>query len=310
VTPAGAAALYETGRPLRGAGRAGGPGTLCGAATHEEDTVARAGARRRAGADGGGLGRAVARARAGDEAAFTAVYREVQPLLLGYLRGLVGDVAEDVASDTWRDIVRDLGAFRGDGAAFRGWVARVARYRALAHLRWLASRPCGDPDGPAAAGPAEPTEDPATLVAEPAAAPDSAGSAQDRLSTARALAMIAGLPREQAEAVLLRAVIGLSGPAAADILGKRPGAVRTAAHRGLRRLAEQLGDAARDARPPAGAGQHDAGDTARMDDTARMEDTGRTQDMGEPGGHGEQGGQKEQGRGGAGAMAADDTGEV
>jgi RNA polymerase sigma-70 factor (ECF subfamily) len=36
-------------------------------------------------------------------------------------------------------------------------------------------------------------------------------------------------------------VVGLDGPAAARVLGKRPGAVRTAAHRGLKRLAGQLG---------------------------------------------------------------------
>jgi len=41
--------------------------------------------------------------------------------------------------------------------------------------------------------------------------------------------------------VLLRVVVGLDGPAAARVLGKRPGAVRTAAHRGLKRLARQLG---------------------------------------------------------------------
>ncbi|MGW5234218.1 sigma factor-like helix-turn-helix DNA-binding protein, partial [Streptomyces nodosus] len=40
--------------------------------------------------------------------------------------------------------------------------------------------------------------------------------------------------------VLLRVVVGLDAPAAARVLGKRPGAVRTAAHRGLRRLAREL----------------------------------------------------------------------
>jgi len=35
-------------------------------------------------------------------------------------------------------------------------------------------------------------------------------------------------------------VVGLDAPAAARVLGKRPGAVRVAAHRGLRRLASLL----------------------------------------------------------------------
>lgn len=55
--------------------------------------------------------------------------------------------------------------------------------------------------------------------------------------------MIARLPRDQAEAVLLRVVVGLDAKAAARVLGKRPGAVRTAAYRGLRKLAEQLATA-------------------------------------------------------------------
>ena len=37
-------------------------------------------------------------------------------------------------------------------------------------------------------------------------------------------------------------VVGLDAKTAAQTLGKRPGAVRTAAHRGLKRLAELLGD--------------------------------------------------------------------
>jgi len=60
------------------------------------------------------------------------------------------------------------------------------------------------------------------------------------LSTESALALIGCLPRDQAESVLLRYVVGLDAPAAAKVLGKRSGAVRVAAHRGLRRLATLL----------------------------------------------------------------------
>jgi RNA polymerase sigma-70 factor, ECF subfamily len=62
----------------------------------------------------------------------------------------------------------------------------------------------------------------------------------DAVATDAALALIARLPRDQAEAVLLRVVVGLDAKAAARVLGKRPGAVRTAAYRGLRKLAEYL----------------------------------------------------------------------
>nr|WTB31887.1 RNA polymerase sigma factor [Streptomyces sp. NBC_00830] len=186
----------------------------------------KAAGRRRAEAYDAELGAAVDRAQAGDEDSFAIAYRIVQPGLLGFLRGLVGEDAEDVASDAWLEIARDLGRFRGDGAGFRGWTAVIARHRALDHLRRQKSRPRG------------------SLIEqdllEMPGAQDTAGEALESLATERALELIATLPQDQAEAVLLRVVVGLDGPASARVLGKRPGAVRTAAHRGLKRLAQRV----------------------------------------------------------------------
>ncbi|GHI05447.1 RNA polymerase subunit sigma-24 [Streptomyces cellostaticus] len=182
---------------------------------------------RRLQARDGELGTAVAQAQDGDETAFAVAYRIVQPGLLGYLRGLVGDDAEDVASDAWLEIARDLGRFRGDGAGFRGWTATIARHRALDHLRRQRVRPRAtalEQDVLDLPGPHSTYE-----------------QALESLSTERALELVRALPRDQAEAVLLRVVVGLDGPAVARVLGKRPGAVRTAAYRGLKRLARQLG---------------------------------------------------------------------
>jgi RNA polymerase sigma-70 factor (ECF subfamily) len=182
---------------------------------------------RRGHAYDGELGAAVARAQEGDDSAFAVAYRIVQPGLLGYLRGLVGDEAEDVAADAWLEIARDLGRFRGDGAGFRGWTATIARHRALDHLRRQRVRPR-----------------PATLEQDVLELPGPHSTheqALESLSTEYALGLVRGLPRDQAEAVLLRVVVGLDGPAAARVLGKRPGAVRTAAYRGLKRLARELG---------------------------------------------------------------------
>jgi RNA polymerase sigma-70 factor (ECF subfamily) len=64
----------------------------------------------------------------------------------------------------------------------------------------------------------------------------------ETVSTDWAITLIATLPRDQAEAVLLRVVMGLDAATVGRVLGKRPGAVRTATHRGLRRLAERLGE--------------------------------------------------------------------
>jgi RNA polymerase sigma-70 factor (ECF subfamily) len=182
---------------------------------------------RRVQAYDGELGAAVARAQEGDEAAFAVAYRLVQPGLLGYVRGLVGEDAEDVAADAWLEIARDLRRFKGDGAGFRGWTATIARHRALDHLRRQKVRP-------------RPTALEQDLLELPG--PHTThDQVLEVLSTRAALALVSALPRDQAEAVLLRVVVGLDGPSAACVLGKRPGAVRTATYRGLKRLARQLG---------------------------------------------------------------------
>ncbi|WP_103937478.1 RNA polymerase sigma factor [Thermomonospora echinospora] len=164
----------------------------------------------------------------GDETAFRALYRDIQPRLLRYLRALVGADADDVASDTWLQIARDLGTFRGDYDRFRGWSTRIARNRAIDHLRRAGRRP----------GVSLPVEE----FPERAGARDTETDVLERLSTEAAIALIAELPRDQAEAVLLRVVVGLDAREAGRVLGKRAGSVRTSAYRGLRRLSEKLGE--------------------------------------------------------------------
>ncbi|MFI0980167.1 RNA polymerase sigma factor [Streptomyces sp. NPDC021093] len=179
---------------------------------------------------GSDLTAAVECARGGDQDGFSALFRLVQPKLLGYLRTMVGEEAEDVAADAWLQISRDIGEFRGDGPAFRGWVRAVARNRAIDHLRRVRSRPqgvswevCGVEVAP--------------LVR------DSAEVVMDSLATACVMSLIRQLPVDQGEAVLLRVLVGLDSPEAGRVLGKQAGAVRMAAHRGLRGLAGQLDSA-------------------------------------------------------------------
>lgn len=177
------------------------------------------------------LGAAVGRAQAGDEAAFRVLYRDVHPRVLRYLQAIVGADAEDVASEAWLQVARDLPGFRGDGDSFRGWVATVARHRAADHLRRARRRP----------------QQITVTVADLetwAADDDTADQALELMATEAAIGLISQLPPDQAEAVLLRVVMGLDATAAARVLGKRPGAVRTASYRGLRRLSGWLDQAA------------------------------------------------------------------
>ena len=78
---------------------------------------------------------------------------------------------------------------------------------------------------------------------------DTASEVLERSGTAWALDLIATLPRDQGEAVMLRVVAGLDVGGAAQVLGKRPGAVRVATMRGLRKLAAMPQLQARNAVP-------------------------------------------------------------
>ena len=168
----------------------------------------------------------LAAAQRGDEQAFAVLWRELQPAVLRYLRVAAPEAAEDLAADTWVSVLRGLARFRGDEQGFRALIFTAARHRALdwrrqSSRRQAASVPIEDLyDRPAPDDPAE-----AVLEAQ---------------STRATLALIAELPRNQAEVVTLRMVAGLDVAQVARIVGKRPGAVRTLSHRGLRRLAQRL----------------------------------------------------------------------
>ncbi|GAA4823457.1 RNA polymerase sigma factor [Nocardioides caeni] len=162
-------------------------------------------------------------AQAGDEAAFARLYRATHPGLLRYVSALSGADAEDVCAEAWAQACRDLGRFRGGTDDFRAWIARIARNRATDLHRARGRRPAESlPPDAMPDRPADATTDAAALEA---------------MDTARVLRALATLPPDQAEAVLLRVVLGLDAKRAGAVLGKRAGAVRTASYRGLRTLA-------------------------------------------------------------------------
>lgn len=163
----------------------------------------------------------------GDGDAFRHVYRAVHPTLLRYLELLVGpNDAEDVASETWAQASRDLDRFRaGGGDGFRAWVTTIGRHRALDLLRQRSRRPQVVAD---------------LTDHDPADSVDLEVRIADAFGTRDAVALLRELPSDQAEALMLRVVMGLDAKRAGEILGKRPGAVRSAAQRGLRSLATRL----------------------------------------------------------------------
>jgi len=166
-------------------------------------------------------------AASGDEEAFGRLWHDLQPRLLRYFTVAAPAAAEDLASETWLAVVGGIDRFRGNEPAFRAWVFTIARHEVLDWHRRAARRPSEDP--------------PATGQVERAAPDDPAADALEGLSTQAALAVVATLPPDQAEAIVLRVVAGLGVDQVASLMGKRPGTVRVLTHRGLRKLAQRLG---------------------------------------------------------------------
>jgi RNA polymerase sigma-70 factor (ECF subfamily) len=166
----------------------------------------------------------LAQAQRRDEEAFACLFRDAQPALLRYLRVIAPEAAEDVAGETWLRVVSGLTGFSGGEMEFRAWLFTIARHRAVDAGRARERRPRTVPLADSGAG-------------ELLTTPDTADIAVERAATLATVALISALPRDQAEIIMLRVVAGLDTNAVASIVGKRPGTVRVAAHRALRRLA-------------------------------------------------------------------------
>ena len=154
----------------------------------------------------------LAAAQGGDEQAFAVLWRDLQPAVLRYFQVAAREAADDLAADTWVSIIRRLQQFRGDEGAFRAWVFTVARHRVIDWRRQAARRPTNLV--------------PAEQLAERSAPDDPVAQVLEGQSTRAALALVAGLPPDQAGVVALRVLGGLEVTVVARILGKRPGAVR------------------------------------------------------------------------------------
>jgi RNA polymerase sigma-70 factor (ECF subfamily) len=152
--------------------------------------------------------------REGDGSAFEKVYRRFAPVAHGILLARVPPAeVEDLVQEVFLIVHRRIRSLR-DPAAFPGWLAAIARNRAVDfHRRSAPTEEIHEEDAPA-----EPAERESHGI----------------------LAAIRALPEAYREPLVLRLVEGLTGPEIADRTGLTPGSVRVNLHRGMQRLKEEL----------------------------------------------------------------------
>ena len=172
------------------------------------------------------FGSVLSGAQSGAEWALTILYGELQPAVLGYLAAREPTEAEDLASEVWLDVAEGIDRFRGDEDGFRAWVFTIARRRLL-DLRRRASVRRAKPVS-------------LEMLGGHRGIGDAEGDALVSLGADAAIALIATLPPDQADVVLLRIIGDLSVADVARIVDKRPGAVRGLQHRALRNLARTV----------------------------------------------------------------------
>lgn len=178
--------------------------------------------------DDGEFPRLLAKAQAGDNAAMQSLFLELHPRLVRFLRANEPRVCDDLAGEVWMAVARGLKEFEGDGSAFRAWIFSIARRRIADHRRTGVRRRT------------DPVEH--SRLEDRAAIDDSEATAMAHLTGQEAAELIvATLPPDQAEVILLRVLADLEVDVVAEIMGRSANWVRVTQHRALQRLTDRLG---------------------------------------------------------------------
>lgn len=165
-------------------------------------------------------------ARTGEDWAWTAIYDEHAPALVGYLRARRAAHPEDLLGEVMLQVVRDLPRFKGGSGDFRAWAFTIAHHRMLDERRRSARKPAQalPPDEIEQLGPLGDTED----------------DALRSLSVERVGRLLARLSPDQQNVILLRVFGELPCEEVGKVIGKRPGAVKALQRRGFEALKAEL----------------------------------------------------------------------
>src|SRR5919106_561490 len=80
-------------------------------------------------------------ARAGADWAWTEIYYDLSPPMLGYLRARGAPEPEDLLGEIFLQMVRDLPRFDGGESEFRAWAFTICHHRLLDDHRHRSRRP-------------------------------------------------------------------------------------------------------------------------------------------------------------------------
>jgi len=161
----------------------------------------------------------VLRCQAGDDQAFARLFDWFGQRTLGHLRSLISDDAEDVQQEVWLTVYRGISTL-ANPAAFRTWLFRTTRHRAIDFLRKRKREQ-------------ELIEETATVPVEASEPEEPSFAALDESILEAAMARIAPAQRE---VLLLRYRDDLSYAEIALVVGCPIGTVRTRLHHAKRRL--------------------------------------------------------------------------
>ena len=164
-------------------------------------------------------------ARVDDREALAELWRTHQAPLLRYLRSRRTPSPDDAASQVWIDVATSIDRFEGDDDDFRRWLFTIAHRRSVDQIR-------------KAVRTSAPRPALTVRAADHAASADVEHEHHDALD--RAIALVAALPGDQAEAVMLRVVNDLPTADVASVMGISAGNVRVLVHRGLTRLRRKI----------------------------------------------------------------------
>ena len=166
-------------------------------------------------------------AKDGDPEAFGLLYDNYLERIYRYIYFRVTDeqTAEDLASQVFCKAWENLDRYKPSGAPFEAWLYTIARNAVIDHYRTRKETV---------------SLDEITTLAGNGPAPDEEAELQFETESLRDALQV--LTDEQQQVLTLKFISGMSTDEIANMLGKRPGAVRALQMRGLQALSKILGE--------------------------------------------------------------------